>query len=104
MWQSVHRVSNAALNTLLKFLAHFVRLFGGTISNAHHFLWKTNHDAFIMYVVCPKCVSIYEYYDCIVVSEGRKKSKYCRHIGYPNHPHPLRRQECGTKLLKTVKS
>ena len=115
MWQSVYRVSNAALNTLLKFLVHFVRLFGQafttgdesipcTISNAHNFLWKTNHDAFIMYVVCPKCDSIYEYDDCIVFSEGRKKSKNCRHIAYPNHPHPLRRQECGTKLLKTVKS
>lgn len=40
------------------------------------------------------CNSIYEY-------DGKKeeKSRHCRHIPYPNHLHPLRRQECGTKLL-----
>ena len=75
-----------------------------TASSAHTYLWKTKDDDFIIYVVCPKCDSIYEYDDCVVFSEGRKQSKLCRHIAYPNHPHIRRRQECGAQLLKPIKT
>lgn len=121
MWQSLFRVSNAALSVLLKFLALFVRLFGNAfvphseqlheltasiprdVSGARRFLWKTNEDDFITYVVCPKCDSVYHYQDCFVSCGRRKESKCCRHIAYPNHPHARRRQECGALLLKKVR-
>ena len=120
MWQSLYRVSNAAVNVLLKFITLFVRLFGqvfaptanadaihkfsAVIPNstiaAHKLLWNTNQDEFTSYVVCPKCDSVYEYDDCIVSSGGMKESRLCRHIAYPQHPHASRRRECGAPLLK----
>ena len=120
MWQALYRVSNAALNTLLRFMALFLHLLSRVfasdnlrrfaeripknISGTRKLLWNTNRDGFVTYVVCPKCESVYDYNDCIASCRGYKESKRCRHIAYPNHPHSRRRQECGTKLLKKVKS
>ena len=115
IWQSVYRVSNAAMNTLLKFISVFIRVFGrafntgqehsipNTVSRAHSYLRNTQND-FLVYIVCPKCDSIYEYDDCVVYLEGRKQSKLCKHIAYPNHPNIRRRQECGAQLLKSIRT
>ena len=103
IWQSVYRVSNAAMNTLLKFISAFVRVVGKftigqestvfphTVSRAHSYLRNTHNDDFTVYVVCPKCDSIYEYDDCVVYVQGKKQSKHCKHIAYPNHPNVSRR-------------
>ena len=114
IWQSVYRVSNEAMNALLKFISVFVRVMGrafttgniipNTVSRARSYLQNTENDDFTQYVVCPKCDSIYEYNDCVVVSQGRKQSKLCKHIAYPNHPIICRRQECGAQLLKSIRS
>ena len=61
-----------------------------------------NND-FISYVVCPACNTVYEYENCVVKVPGKKVSKDCCHVAYPNHPHVSRRKTCGAKLLKTVK-
>ena len=62
-------------------------------------------DDFVQYVVCPTCHSIYSYEECIVSrANGTKESKLCKHRPFPNHPHCSRRKECGTTLLRTVKT
>ena len=91
MWQTLYRVSNAALKVLLKYLSLFVLLFGRafapaaeyeslhkfateiphSIQNGHKLLWNTKGDDFITFVVCPKCDSLYEYDDCIVTIGGK---------------------------------
>ena len=122
MWQTLYHVSNAALKVLLKFLSLFVLLFGRAfapaaeyeslhkfateiphlIQDGHKLLWNTRGDDFITFVVCPKCNSLYEY-DCIVTIGGKKESKRCEHVAYPNHPHIRKRQKCDTLLLKEVR-
>ena len=119
MWQSLFRISNAALTVLFKFLKLFVSLFGhafahdahnfegqmpNTLQNAHGLLWKSKKDEFVTFVVCPKCDSVYEYDSCIITIGRRKEPKCCKHIAYPDHPHASRRQECGAHLLKKVRS
>ena len=82
MWQALHRISNAALNTLLKFLSVFISLISKafaidklqsfakqipqTISRAHKLIWNTSNNQFIVYVVCPKCDLVYNFDDCVV--------------------------------------
>ena len=106
MWQTLYRVSNTALKVLLKFLSLFVLLFGRafapaavneslhrfaaeiphSIQNGHKLLWNTTGDDFITFVVCPKCDSVYKYDDCVVTVGGKKESKRCENVAYPNHP------------------
>ena len=62
------------------------------------------NNEFIEYVVCPTCHSVYEYKDCIETVDGENKSKCCCHVSYPNHPQHSHRQQCGTTLLKKVRS
>lgn len=58
-------------------------------------------DMFTVYVVCPKCDSLYECHDCIkVLSNGTKESMRCCHVTMPNHPHRSRRVPCGAVLMK----
>ena len=52
----------------------------------------------LKYVVCRKCEKLYRYKDCI----SGNSSKTCTYRKFPNHPHRMRRLECGTLLLKTV--
>lgn len=119
LWQSIFRISNMAMEVLLKLLSLFIKLFGKAIVSdenviadkipndipaAYKFLSKKSDD-FISYVVCPNCDCIYDYDDCIKTTTfGQKESKLCRHIAYPNHPHVSRRQECKAQLLKKVRS
>lgn len=116
MWQSLYRVSNAAISILLKFISTFVHVFGrafttsqqlnipNTISSAQSYIFTHQSEDIHYFVVCPSCDSIYEYEECFTFSHGRKQSKCCKHIAYPNHPNIRRRSECGAQLLKSVKS
>ena len=120
LWQSVYRVSNAAITSLLKFFTLFVHSIGlayvalsvehvlenipSNIDAAHLYLWQCKDQSFVTCVVCPSCDSIYPYDDCFISRGTVKESKKCRHISYPNHPHLARRKECGTHLLKKVQS
>ena len=120
LWQSLFRISNAALSVILKFLAAFFRSLGGAYAGfgisqicenmpvnveavQKYLSLQEKHD-FITYVVCSTCSSIYDFDDCVVIRNSIKESKRCRHVSYPNHPQPSRRKECGTLLLKKVKS
>ena len=118
MWQSVYRVSNAAVGAVLRILKAFLQLFvKGVVSSpgqsqtfntqiptsikaAQRMLWNTNKDAFISYVVCPNCDSLYNYSDCV----HRNESKTCKFVAYPNHSIARRRTSCDAQLLKKVKT
>lgn len=118
-WQSLFRVSNAALSSLLSLLKSIIRMLGTafqfrslvdfsaqlpqTLHGAYSCVGMARDD-FIEYVVCPDCHSVYEYKDCFDTVAGVKVSKECCHVSYPNHPQSTRRQKCGAHLLKRVKS
>ena len=118
MWQFVYHISNSAVTCLLKFLKYFIRAIGTafickdlvdvtvsmplSLQSVHHLLGVSG-EAFISYVVCPSCCSVYPFEDCIVRSScGKLESKRC-HVAYPNHPHISRRRKCDALLLKIVK-
>lgn len=116
-WQTLFRVSNAALSSMLCLLKFFMRLLGTalhcrslvdlaeliprTLQGAYKCIGLAVDD-FTEYVVCPDCHSIYEFKDCFEKEAGVKVSKKCCHISYPNHPQRSRRKKCGAQLLKKV--
>ena len=117
VWQLSFGISNAAITVLLAFLQSFFNLI--TLCTAHissSLLGcpKTQKTAqkiigftcpsFERYVVCPKCNSIYNLEDCIIVQPGGKvMSATCKHLEYPNHPQAHYRKPCGFELLRAVK-
>ena len=119
-WQSFFHVTETALKYIIKFIKHFIKVLGMTyqcpallqVSNDIPVTIKTAevllgiHDrGVIEYIVCPQCHSIYVYDDCVLtLPNGKKKSKLCRHIRYPNHPHASKRRPCNAVLLKNVPS
>ena len=46
------------------------------------------------YCVCPTCHTLYKEKDC---------PHKCHHIEFPDHPHAVYRQKCGTDLMKSIK-
>lgn len=60
--------------------------------------------AFIQYVVCPNCHSLYDIEDCIEHIPGQEdQSKKCKYVKYPRHTIAKFRSPCGTNLMKKVK-
>ena len=116
LWQSLFRISNAAVTILLKFFGAFFRSLGQAyagpifenmpvnVDAARKYLLQEEEPSFITYVVCPSCNSIYDYESCVVMRGSVKESKKCQHVTYPNHPQHSRRKECGNLLLKKVRS
>ena len=118
-WQSLFRVSNAALSSLLCLLKSIIRIlctafqfrslvdFSDRLPQTLHSAYSCvgiAGDDFIEYVVCPACHSVYDYKDCFDTIAGVKVSKECCHVSYPNHPQSTRRRKCGAQLLKQMKS
>ena len=118
LWQSMFRISQAAVTVLLRFLKFFFNLIGLpqsvslkelcnaiplTTLTAEKYIGLSNDDI-VKFVVCPKCHSLYYLKDCIVFESGKEQSLKCQYIQYPNHTKASRRKQCGTVLLKKVKS
>ena len=59
-------------------------------------------DRFIKYIVCPKCHTLYNFDDCYELVCGRKVTKKCTFVQFPNHRQHFRRTKCGEPLLKEV--
>ena len=115
LWSSFSSLSDNALEILLTFLramfdsmgtifpvvASFAVLFPKSV----HLLRKQlglDKDRFIKYVVCPKCHTLYNFDDCYEVVCGRKVTKKCTFVQFPNHRQHFRRTKCGEPLLKEV--
>lgn len=104
--------------SLLSFLKYFTVFFGNTfqckplsdtgkeLPGSYERVCKIlgMSDNFVEYVVCPKCSSVYEHEDCILVCNGVKKPKVCSHVAFPSHPQRSQRTPCNTQLLKKVKT
>ena len=119
MWQSVYRISESAINSLLWFLRYFFQLLNNTDScsslnevsaipitsrTAEKTLGIHSNDI-IEYVVCPVCHSIYKHSECMInQTSGNKEPKLCQYVRYPNHLNRSRQKICGTALLKKIKS
>ena len=120
LWQAVFNISNAAISVFMKFFKYFILLLGRaynsdslcsassplpTTRETILRLLNSGEGAYIEYVVCPKCDSLYEYKDCIKTNpNGTLESKSCCHVAAPNHPHLSRRVACGCVLMKKQKT
>jgi hypothetical protein len=60
------------------------------------------NDAFIKYVVCPKCHALYEFDKCHRAVGSTRVSNKCTFVKFPNHRQRWRRQWCETVLLKEI--
>ena len=114
------KVADRAIGLLLKFLKLFLPAIGKMMQsevllNFANIIPQTlysivknlclHKDNFIKYAVCPKCITLYKFDDCIQWRpNGEEVSKKCRHVNYPHHPHKRRRKQCGTILMKTMRS
>lgn len=118
-WQFAYNISNNAFNALLRFMKFFVRCLGVAFHNDDlantsdlipiglktvYKILGCDGDMFVRYVVCPQCHSIYNYDDCVEMIANKRESKRCRHVAYPNHTRMSQRKQCGTLLLKKVRS
>ena len=117
LWQSVFKISDAAVEILLKFLSSLVKVLAGSpsillslaslIPSSIYLLRKNsrheNCEKFIEFVVCPSCYSLYKMEDCLEIVGGEKIPKQCRQIKYPNHPVSAYRKACNTPLFKKIR-
>ena len=60
-------------------------------------------DCFQKFVVCPKCHSLYNYDSAYETVGGKRLSKKCSYVEFPNHRHRAHRKPCNEVLLKEVK-
>ena len=120
LWQCVFHVSDAGMAVLVLFMHHLFRLLSSLVSSQYlsslsnacptslysaRKLLGLLDDQFIEYVVCPTCHSIYEYSQCFKQDiQGRRFSKCCWYVRFPNHPIRQYRKECGTLLLESVQT
>ena len=115
LWSSFFTLSDNALEILLSFLrATFdslgtifpvVASFAAMFPRSVHLLRKQlglDKDRFIKYVVCPKCHSLYMFDDCYELFRGKKVTKKCSFVQFPNHRQHFRRKVCEEPLLKEV--
>lgn len=117
LWQAAFNISNAAITVFLKAFKHFILLLGtafgchstftsvaSNIPISHGTLYQrlsTDKNTHTDYVVCPKCLSVYEPSDCIIErANGSVESRMCSHIATPDHPHRQKRNACGCVLMK----
>ena len=111
MWQFCFGISDAGVLALLLFLYSFLKLVttGGLFDNfprtlkAAFRMTGIDVNAFIQYIVCPACNSVFDYDFGCTVQDGNKVSNSCPHIALPNHPHISQRQPCGELLMKSVR-
>ena len=113
--QLQYSLSNACIGSLLKATHTFLdkiakasvsktlleNLAGHFPSSLHHLKsWLHFQEAkFQEYAVCPTCGWIYEGDTCMATSDA---PFLCKNTQFPNHPHELRVQLCGTPPSKVV--
>ena len=106
MFQTLFRLSDTALDILLKFLrilfrkvsttpSGFTDLLPNSIYSARKMVGN-QRDNFNRYVCCPKCQTLYSCVnDCVMsLPGGNKESKKCSFVQFPSHPQTQHRQPC----------
>jgi len=114
LWQFLFNISNKAMDLLIKFFKKFLLVLANFIGNdrlrqlqnnfpsSHSQIYKLlglDDDAFTEYVLCPTCYLLYHYKDCVETTFGRRHSKKCIFVNFPDHPHRNQREPCNTVLL-----
>lgn len=112
--QAKYYISNAAMNLLIKFFSIVFRIiaqfspFVGTITKGFFTSFNSmcksigHKESYTKYVVCPSCNHIYQFEQSTHAIGTEQYSKKCNYVKFPNHPQLIRRQPCGSLLLKTV--
>ena len=114
MFQTLFRLSDNAMDTLLRFFAMFFKSLSQKITLPSSFvealptsLHKAcvvggySRDDFDRYVCCPNCHTLYPLSDCLSNGEEPKR---CSFVVFPNHPQASRRRPCNTPLMKKIKT
>lgn len=118
LWQSLYRISDAAVSLVLKFMVKFLSLIGSclgvealyrlsqkfphTLYRAKKFLGRLQ-ERFVRYTSCPTCHKLYAKDDCFRTDHrGRKYPCSCSYVRYPMHIQARMRAPCGSLLLKTL--
>ena len=115
LWSSFCSLSDNAMDILLSFLRAFFEAVGSTIPmvtsvavlipKSLHLLRKEfglHEDSFIKFVVCPKCENLYNFDDCHTLRFGKRLTKKCSFVEFPNHRQHFRRTKCSEPLLREV--
>ncbi|XP_070568393.1 uncharacterized protein [Ptychodera flava] len=111
-WQVTNYVSNNAMEKLLNFLGMWIKCiteeypamlpiysgFPASLFLMRQYLGM-NRDEFVKFAVCPKCLKLYSFDDCVIRNQNSTVVKKCDTV-----IHKTRRQTkiCGTKLAKDV--
>lgn len=117
MFQTIFRLSDNALDVLLKFLSMFFKTLGKVSQLPEHFVQSlpssiysarkvsgSDNGQFDRYVSCPDCHCLYKLEDCIVkLCDGQLDSKKCSFVHFPAHTQVQHRKPCDTRLMKKVK-
>lgn len=119
MFQTLFRLSDNAMDTLLRFFSmffkslaqrvaslptSFVEALPGTVQVARK-MAESSREHFERYVCCPSCHSLYSLNESVVkMSNGSVEPKKCSFIEFPTHPQPQHRKPCNTLLMKKVKT
>ena len=116
MFQTLFRLSDNALDVLLRFLAMFFRSLGQRVTalptsfidalpSSIHSARKvagSERDRFDRYVCCSGCHSLYSLDECVIrMPDGQLESKKCSYVQFPSHPQCQHRKPCGTLLMKS---
>ena len=116
MFPTLFRVSDTAMNILLKFLSMFFVSVGKQVPANFTFAlpaslysaWKfssSNRDQFKRYVCCPTFHSIYLFQDCVIkLANGQMESRTCSFVRFPTHPQCQHHAPCSTPLLHRNKN
>ena len=120
LWQSLLRLSDAAISLMLMLMAKFLSYLGlcfgiealqklseiflCTLYCAKKCLGRLQ-EQFSRFVTCPKCHKVYKKEDSWTLDfSGKKVSCICSYVQYPRHIQARMRAPCGSLLLKTVRS
>ena len=116
LWASFYGISATALNHLIQFLQYILSIITPSSPTVAALLtafptslymlkkfFKIDKDAFVKYVICPKCSSLYNFNECFETGRTDKVlPKVCNHVPYRYHPHLSHRKACGHRLLREV--
>ena len=119
LWQSIFKVSNAAVTVLLQFFSIFIcqlafitdlerlkslsDIFPNTLLKAQT-IAKLNRNDFKQFVCCQKCCALYDIDECFDHIGSQRIPKVCSSARFPRHPWVSMRGTCGSNLVKLVKT
>ena len=116
MFQTLFRLSDAALNVLFNFFALFLSslshisiklpeaLLAELPKNVQdaHLLIGSKRKSLKHYICCPNCHSIYERESCCAIGKNGEVESLT-YVKFPSHPQLHHRTKCNTQLMKRIK-